>query len=145
LGRQGRREKAEKERGTNLMFDAGDVMAAVNRVLQINNIQIEKLIVTLREGGLDSVELHRQLSMLIARGEALEIFTEELGGYQVEGFEYGDEEEPAAAEPEYQDEIDWSTANINFPSIENDVENDEPDREDMDQKKNAEEARGFFG
>ena len=126
------------------MFDVGDVMAAMNRVLQINNLQVQKLIVTLRDGGLDSVELHRQLSMVIARGEALEILTEELGGYQTEGFEY-DEEEAAEPEPEYQDEIDWSTANINFPSIENDVENDEPDREDMDQKKNAEEARGFFG
>ncbi|MCK9570889.1 hypothetical protein M0R72_18210 [Candidatus Pacearchaeota archaeon] len=129
------------------MFDAGDVMAALNRVLQINNVQVDGLIRTISNSGIQSTELLRQLSMVIARGEALEILTEELGGYQIEGFEYGNNEEKAAEEeePEYQDEIDWSAAEINFPSTENDVENDEPDREDVDQKKNAEEARGFFG
>lgn len=101
---------------------------AINDVLFLNNTALNKVIEQVKEESIDDTELILQLSIIKARSEVLQIFTENLDDhYELKEDEY------IVVPPEP------------VPAFLADVANDDPAQEDKDEKKARQENRSFYG
>ena len=102
---------------------------AMNDVLYINNSELGKVIADIKNEAVPDNDLILRLSVIKARSEVLEIFTDiDMVGTSFEG---AGEANVPPPEP--------------VPYFISEVENDDPETEDKDLKKIRQESKGFFG
>jgi hypothetical protein len=103
----------------------------INEVLNLNLSDLRGIIKQVKAESIDDANLILLLTAMEARDEVLEILTENLTDYRFFDEQLTVEEKPRPRDP--------------LPAFVMEVENDDPEKEDLDVKKAREEQTGFFG